>query len=84
LNRQFLQRDHTDFGRKAWLQSDKSSSAWVTTCPKEHIRLTERQFPVVAQAYFGVGQQCLVGLVGRQIRRKAGRGKDVRDTECDA
>jgi hypothetical protein len=46
--------------------------------------LTEKPFPVVVQAYFGVGQRCLVGLVGRQIRQKAGRGKDVRDTECDA
>jgi hypothetical protein len=80
LDRQIRQRDHTDFGRKAWIQSDKSSSAWVTTCPKEHSRLTEKQFPVVAQAYFGVGQRCLVGLVGRQIRQKAGRGKEVRDT----
>jgi hypothetical protein len=36
------QRDHTDFGKKAWIQSDKSSSAWVTTCPKGHNRLTDR------------------------------------------
>ena len=42
LDRQIRQRDHTDFGRKAWIQSDKSSSAWVTTCPKKHSRLTEK------------------------------------------
>jgi hypothetical protein len=36
LGREISQRDQSDFGRKAWMQSDKSSSAWVTACPKEH------------------------------------------------
>ena len=27
---------HEDFGRKAWMQSDRNNNAWVTTCPKEH------------------------------------------------
>ena len=80
----FMQRDPTDCGRKAWVQSDNSSRAWVTTCPKEHSRLAERQFPVVAHTHFGVGQQCLVGLVGRQIQQKAERGEDVGEAECDA
>jgi len=29
-------KQHEDFGRKAWMQSDRISSAWVTACPKEH------------------------------------------------
>jgi len=84
LDRHIRQWDHTDFGRLAWIQSDKSSSAWVTTCHKEHNKLTDRQFPVVAQTYFGVGQQCLVGLVRLHIRQKTRRGKEFRETECDA
>ena len=60
------------------------SNTWVTTCPKEYNALNARQFPVVAQTYFGVGQSCLVGLVGQMTRQKAGRGKTVRETECDA
>ena len=39
---------------------------------------------MVVQTFFGVGQQCLVELVGRQIQLKAGRGKDARDAQCDA
>jgi hypothetical protein len=38
------QRDQSDFGSEAWMQSDKSSSAWVKACPKEHIRLNARPF----------------------------------------
>ena len=40
-------KEHDDFGRKAWLQSDRNSNAWVTSCPKEHISLNAEQFPVV-------------------------------------
>ena len=64
-------RDHADFGRKAWIQLDMMSSTWVTTCPKDHNALNARQFPVVGHTYFGVGQTCLVGLVGHLIRQKA-------------
>ena len=39
---------------------------------------------MVVQTYFGMGQQCLVGLVGRQIQQKAERGEDVGEAECDA
>jgi hypothetical protein len=59
------------------------SSTWVRACPTKHIALNAKQFSVVAQTYFGVGQACLVGLVGQKIRQKAGRGKTVRETECD-
>jgi hypothetical protein len=84
IDREFKSRDHTDFGRKAWTQVDKMSNTWVTTCPKEHSALNAMQFLVVAQTYFGVGQACLVGLVGQKIRQKARRGKTARETECDA
>ena len=74
----------TSRGRRGYNQADKSSNACVTTCPKEHNRLTDMQLPVVAHTYFGVGQQCLVGLIGLHIRLKARRGKEFRETECDA
>ena len=35
MGREISLRDKSDFGRKTWMQSDKSSSAWVTACPKE-------------------------------------------------
>ncbi len=60
------------------------SKTWVATFPKDHIGLNARQFPVVSQTYFGVGQTCMVGLVGQKIRQKARRGKLERETECDA
>jgi hypothetical protein len=66
------------------MQSDKSSNAWVTVCPKEHSGLNARQFPVVVQTYFGVEQQCLTGLVGQYIRQKARGGRKDRETDCDA
>jgi hypothetical protein len=84
IDNDIRKRDHTDFGKKAWIQADKMSNTWVTSCPKEHSSLNARQFPVVAQTYFGVRQSCLVGLVGEMIRQKAGRGMTVRETECDA
>ncbi len=58
---------HTNFGRKAWMQSDKASNAWVTACPKEHNAFTARQLSIVTQTYFGVAQQCLEGVVGQPI-----------------
>ncbi len=30
VGKEIGQRDQSDFGRKAWMQSDKASSAWVT------------------------------------------------------
>ena len=84
IDSEIRRRDHTDFGKKAWIQADKMSITWVTTCPKDHIALNARHFPVVAQTYFGVGQTCLVGLVGQTIRQKAGRGTSMRETECNA
>jgi hypothetical protein len=42
LGKEISQRDQSDFGRKAWMQSDKSSNAWVTVCPKEHNGLNAR------------------------------------------
>ena len=66
------------------MQPDKSSSAWVTVCPKDHNGLSTRQFLVVVQTYFGLEQQCLTGLVGQYIRQKAGGGREDRETECDA
>ncbi len=42
LGREISQRDQSDFGRKAWVQSNKSSNASVTSCPKEHIGLNGR------------------------------------------
>jgi len=84
VGREICQRDQSDFGRKAWMQSDKSSSTWLTLCPKEHNGLNARQFPVVVQTYFGIRQQFLTGLVGQYIRQKAGGGRKDRETECDA
>ncbi len=54
LNEHMRGKQHDDFERKAWMQRDKSSSAWVTSCLKEHISLNKNQFQVVCQTYFGV------------------------------
>ena len=63
---------------------DKSSSAWVTACPKERSALNSRPFPVVAHTYFGVAQQCLEGVVGHAILQKLGKmDKQPRETLCD-
>ena len=47
IDGEIRKRDHTDFGRKAWIQADMMSNTWVTTCPKEHSALNAGQFPVV-------------------------------------
>ena len=54
VNEHMKFKEKEDFGRKAWMQIDKSSNAWVTACPKEHSYLNADQFPVVCQTYFGV------------------------------
>ncbi len=64
IDTEIIRRDHTDFGRKAWIHAVMMSNSWVRTCPKEDNALNARQFPVVAQTCFGTGQSCLVGLVG--------------------
>jgi hypothetical protein len=74
---------HNNFERKALYQSYKFNNAWVWTCLKEHNKLNARQFPVVAQTYFGVRQECLQGLEGLTIQQKAGGGKDDILSECD-
>jgi len=84
INEHMRGKQHTDFGRKAWMQSDRSSIAWVIACPKEHDSLNAGQFPVVCQTYFGVPQTCLEGLKGHHILQKFGRkGRRSRETECD-
>ena len=64
IDNEIRRKDHTDFGRKAWILADRMSNTWVAACPKEHNALSARQFPVVAHTYFGVGHTCMVGLVG--------------------
>ena len=54
VSEQMKVKEREDFGRKAWMHIDKSSSAWVTACPKEHNHLNADQLPVVCQTYFGV------------------------------
>jgi len=76
-------RRHDNFGRKAWFQSNKSSSAWVWTCPKEHSRRNARQFSIVVQIYFGVRQEFLRGLEGHAIPQKVGGGRDEKKSLCD-
>lgn len=84
LNEHMKGKPHDDFGRKAWIQSDRNSNAWVTTCPKEHIALNAHKFPVVAQTYFEVPQKCLEDMKGQPIWQKSGRrGRQNRETECD-
>jgi len=84
LDRRMRAMEHTEFQRKAWMQTNRSSSAWVTTCPKEHNALNARQFPAVAQTYFGVAHPCLEGVVGQAILQKSGRrGKQLRQIVCD-
>ncbi len=48
LNEHFKGKHSEDFDRKAWMQIDRNSSAWVTTYPKEHSALNAKQFPIVA------------------------------------
>ena len=84
VDRQMKEMGHSEFQRKAWMQIDRSSSAWVTACPKEQSALNARQFQVVAQTYFGVPQQCLEGVVGQAMLQKSGRrGRQRRETPCD-
>ena len=45
--------------------------------------LNEKQFPVVAQTYFGVRQKCLRGLEGQTIQQKYGGGKEDIISTCD-
>jgi hypothetical protein len=67
------------------MQCERSSIAWVTACPKEHIALNAEQFPIVAQIYFGEAQECLEGTVGQKILQKSGMGgRSHRETICDA
>jgi len=47
-------RPHANFERKAWMQSDKTNNAWVWAYPRGDLLLNARQFPVVAQTFFGV------------------------------
>ena len=70
LNEHMRGKQTEDFGRKAWMQCDRNSSAWITACPKEHSSLNNKQFPVVCQTYFGVPQACLEGLKGQPILQK--------------
>jgi len=60
LNEHMKGKQQDDFGRKAWMQSDRNNIAWVTAYPKEHNSLNAGQFPVGCQAYFGVPQTCLL------------------------
>jgi hypothetical protein len=84
LDTQMKELEHSEFQRKAWMQIDMASSAWVTACPKEHSALNARQFPVMAQTYFGVPQQCLEGVVGQAMLQKScKRGRHLRETLCD-
>ena len=41
------------------------------------------QFPVVAQMYFGVRQECLRGLEGLDIQHMSGEGRDDMKMTCD-
>jgi hypothetical protein len=50
-----------------------------------HIALNAIQFPVVAQTYFGVAQQCLEGVAGHaNLQKSRRRGKQQRAKICDA
>ena len=76
-------RPHENFAIKAWMQADRSSGAWIWTCPKEHNMLNQRQFPVMIHTYFGVGQECLKGLVGKTIQQKYGGSMEDKVVRCD-
>jgi len=52
-------------------------------CPKEHNLLSDRQFPVVAQTYFGVKQTCREALTVLPIRQKTRGGREERRTKCE-
>ena len=53
-NHKALRSPHTNFERKAWLQSDKKNNAWVWACPRGDLMLNARWFIVVIQTFFGV------------------------------
>jgi len=80
MGNDIIHRDQSDFGRKAWMHSDKSSNTWVAKGPKEHNGRNARKFVVVVQTYFGVGLQCLTRLVGQYIRQNASKGRKDRET----
>jgi hypothetical protein len=52
-------------------------------CPKEHNRLNRMPFPVVAQTYFKVGQECLRGLEGQPVQQKSSGGRDDKIFTCE-
>ena len=83
LRSHLQERNNNNFERKAWYQSDKTSGVWVCTCPKEYCRLNARQFPVVAQTYFGVKQECHRGLEGMDIQHKSREGREDMKITCD-
>ena len=84
VDTQLRERNHYNFERKIWIQSEKNNNAWVWACPKGDLLLNAMQFPVNAQTYFGDKQQCVYGLVGQTIRQKLGGGIPNRQTRCDA
>jgi hypothetical protein len=67
VRRQLKEIRHDNFERKAWYQADKFRSAWIWTCPKDYNKLNGKQFPAVAQTYFGDRQECMRGLEGESI-----------------
>jgi hypothetical protein len=67
LNEHLTNKQSDDFSRKAWMQIDRNSNAWVTACPKENNAPNSKQFPIVVQTYFGVAQQCLASLESQPI-----------------
>ena len=82
VHRQLKDMAHDNFEKKAWFQSSRFSSVWIWTRPKEHNKLNDKQFPVVAQTYFCVRKECLRGLEGQNIQRKSGGGREDRISTC--
>ena len=84
VSKHMKSKQHEDFGRKAWMQSNRNNNARITACPKEHNSLNASQFSVVCQTYFGIPQTCLEGLQGQAILQKSRRrGRRNTETECD-
>ncbi len=84
LNERMQGKHHDEFGRKTWMQCDKSSSAWVPACPKEHNSLNKGQFHVVCQTYFGVPRawRDCTDILSCRNQAGEGSGAEGRNVMC--
>ena len=66
-------RDHKEFAKKG-IDAMREKQQRLSYGVPERAQRVERQFPIVAQTYFGVARECLEGMVGQKILQKSSSG----------